>query len=58
MTFDSEHLTGHVVLVGYGRVGKRIGQALVQAKVKYVIAEQNREIVEALRESGFRGSMR
>ena len=53
MTFDSEHLTGHVVLVGYGRVGTRIGQALVQAKVKYVIAEQNREIVESLRESGY-----
>ena len=42
-----------VVLVGYGRVGTRIGQALVQAKVKYVIAEQNREIVESLRESGY-----
>ncbi len=52
MTFDSEHLTGHVVLVGYGRVGKRIGQALIQAGVKYVIAEQNREIVESLRERG------
>lgn len=52
ITFDSEHLTGHVVLVGYGRVGKRIGQALIQAGVKYVIAEQNREIVESLREKG------
>lgn len=52
LTFDSEHLTGHVVLVGYGRVGKRIGNALLQAKIKHVIAEQNREIVESLRKSG------
>ncbi|MBP9888452.1 MAG: Kef family K(+) transporter [Leptospiraceae bacterium] len=51
-TFDSTHLTGHVVLVGYGRVGKRIGQALARAGVKYVVAEQNREIVEKLRERG------
>ncbi len=51
-TFDSTHLTGHVVLVGYGRVGKRIGQALIQNGVKYVVAEQNREIVEKLRELG------
>lgn len=51
-TFDSDHLTGHVVLVGYGRVGKRIGQTLSEAGVKYVVAEQNREIVEALRELG------
>ena len=27
-TFTSEELTGHVVLVGYGRVGRRIGRAL------------------------------
>lgn len=53
VTFDSDHLTGHVVLIGYGRVGKRIGQALVEAGVKYVVAEQNREIVENLRELGF-----
>jgi len=52
MTFDSDHLTGHVVLVGYGRVGKRIGEALIQNGVKYVVAEQNREIVEKLREQG------
>lgn len=53
ITFDPDHLTGHVVLIGYGRVGSRIGQALAQAGVKYVVAEQNREIVEKLREQGF-----
>ncbi|MBK8396028.1 MAG: Kef family K(+) transporter [Leptospiraceae bacterium] len=53
MSFDSEHLTGHVVLVGYGRVGRKIALSLNQAGVKYVVAEQNREIVEKLREQGF-----
>jgi CPA2 family monovalent cation:H+ antiporter-2 len=45
-------LTGHVVLVGYGRVGKRIGDALAANGMRFVVAEQNREAVEALRERG------
>ncbi|MDX1958528.1 MAG: YbaL family putative K(+) efflux transporter [Leptospiraceae bacterium] len=53
MSFDSEHLTGHVVLVGYGRVGRRIVDALINAGARFVIAEQNRELVEELREKGF-----
>jgi CPA2 family monovalent cation:H+ antiporter-2 len=40
------------VLVGHGRVGRQIAQALRSAGVPYVVAEQNREIVEALREQG------
>jgi monovalent cation:H+ antiporter-2, CPA2 family len=39
-----------VVLVGYGRVGRRIGEALEDKGVTYVVAEQNRELVERLRE--------
>jgi monovalent cation:H+ antiporter-2, CPA2 family len=46
---DVETLTGHVLLVGYGRVGKRIAQAMDQHGIRYVVAEQNREIVEQLR---------
>jgi CPA2 family monovalent cation:H+ antiporter-2 len=45
-------LTAHVVLVGYGRVGKRIGDALAANRIRFVVAEQNREIVEELRERG------
>ena len=44
-----ERLTGQVVLVGYGRVGKRIAQELDNQGVHYVVAEQNRDIVDALR---------
>jgi monovalent cation:H+ antiporter-2, CPA2 family len=49
---DINRLTGHVLLVGYGRVGRRIGEALTQRGVPIVVAEQNREIVERLRELG------
>jgi CPA2 family monovalent cation:H+ antiporter-2 len=47
--FDPESLTGHVVLVGFGRVGSRIAQALEGRCTRLVVAEQNRELVERLR---------
>ena len=50
MTVDQELLTGHVVLVGYGRVGRRIADALIERRIPFVVAEQNRELVERLRE--------
>ena len=49
MTVTHERLTGQVVLVGYGRVGKRIAEELGKQGVHYVVAEQNREMVEELR---------
>ena len=52
MTVDPARLTGHVVIVGYGRVGRRIADALRDAGVLFVVAEQNREAVERLRERG------
>jgi CPA2 family monovalent cation:H+ antiporter-2 len=52
MTTDLARLTGHVVLVGYGRVGRRIGEALAARGVSIVVAEENREVVERLRQQG------
>jgi monovalent cation:H+ antiporter-2, CPA2 family len=52
MSVDSEQLTGHVVLVGYGRVGRRIAKSLIEHRVQFVVAEQNREVVEELRNRG------
>jgi CPA2 family monovalent cation:H+ antiporter-2 len=52
MTVDLNRLTGQVVLVGYGRVGRRIGKALTENGISFVVAEENREIVEQLRENG------
>jgi len=48
-TVNQDLLTGHVLLVGYGRVGRRIADALSQHGLPYVVAEQNRELVERLR---------
>lgn len=49
---ESKSVTGHVVLVGYGRVGQRIAERLEAQRIFYVVAEQNREAVEALRARG------
>ncbi|MCG3191078.1 MAG: putative cation/proton antiporter YbaL [Thermoanaerobaculia bacterium] len=48
-TVDEARLTGQVVLVGYGRVGRRIAEALLEKGIPFVVAEQSREAVEALR---------
>jgi CPA2 family monovalent cation:H+ antiporter-2 len=52
MSTDHAKLTGQVVLVGYGRVGKRIAAELAAQGVHFVVAEQNREMVEELRRQG------
>ncbi len=49
---EAKYLSRQVVLVGYGRVGRRIAAALKAAGQPFVVAEQNREIVEALRAQG------
>jgi CPA2 family monovalent cation:H+ antiporter-2 len=51
-TVDETRLTGHVVLTGYGRVGRRIGEFLMGRGIPIVVAEQNREIVTELRDRG------
>ncbi|MFO1386775.1 MAG: YbaL family putative K(+) efflux transporter [Chitinivorax sp.] len=47
---SEQFLSGQVVLVGFGRVGRRIGAELNQRGIPFVVAEQNREIVERLRQ--------
>jgi CPA2 family monovalent cation:H+ antiporter-2 len=49
MSVPHERLTGQVVLVGYGRVGRRIAESLTTQGVHFVVAEQNRERVDQLR---------
>lgn len=48
----SDLVTDHFVLVGYGRVGSRIAEALRAHHLSFVVVEQNREIVEMLRNQG------
>ena len=49
---SQEYLRDQVVMVGHGEVGRRITKTLMENNIKVVIAEENREIVERLREKG------
>ncbi|WP_420472616.1 YbaL family putative K(+) efflux transporter [Noviherbaspirillum sp. ST9] len=51
-TVEQEKLTGQVVLVGYGRVGRHIAGMLATCGVHYVVVEENREMVKQLRSEG------
>ncbi|MGM9486203.1 YbaL family putative K(+) efflux transporter [Ideonella sp. YS5] len=52
MSTEAKYLSNQVVLVGWGRVGKRIADALSAEGVPFVVAEQNRDAVERLRALG------
>ncbi|MDO8825346.1 YbaL family putative K(+) efflux transporter [Methylophaga sp.] len=52
MSTASKFLKGQVVLVGFGRVGSRVAEALKARDIPFVVAEQNREQVKALRKQG------
>ncbi len=52
MSTHEKYLSRQVVLVGYGRVGRRIASALMANNIPFVVAEQNRELVERLRAEG------
>ncbi len=45
LPFDVEN---HVVLAGYGRVGRAIAARLVERGIPYVVIEQNREALRDL----------
>ncbi len=49
---DAKFLARQVVLVGYGRVGRKLAEALLAHRVPFVVVEQNRGLVEQLRGSG------
>ncbi len=49
---EQKFLSGQVVLVGYGRVGRRIAAALEAADLPSVVIERNRELVQRLRADG------
>ena len=52
MATEAKYLSKQVVLVGWGRVGKRIADALAAGALPFVVAEENREFVETLRQRG------
>jgi len=52
MSTEHHKLSDQVVLVGYGRVGRQIAKQLTEQGIHYVVAEQNRDIVDQLRREG------
>lgn len=52
MSTDPKYLSRQVVLVGYGRVGRRLADAMAAHGLPFVVADQNRELVEELRVRG------
>lgn len=50
MTVDLNRLAGHVVIVGYGRVGRRIGTTLAANGISVVVVDDDRDVVASLRE--------
>jgi len=45
-------LKDHVVLCGYGRVGKYVGRALEMMQIPYIVVEYNHQKSEELKEKG------
>jgi CPA2 family monovalent cation:H+ antiporter-2 len=52
MSTDQRLLNEQVVIVGFGRVGRRLAERLRVEGIPFVVADQNRERIEALRGSG------
>ena len=48
-TTNKAKLTNHVILIGYGRVGHRIGVQLANVKIPFIVVEENRTLVKRLR---------
>jgi len=49
---DPASIQRQVVVVGYGRIGTRICNQLSANQVKFIVAEESREIVERMRSNG------
>jgi CPA2 family monovalent cation:H+ antiporter-2 len=52
MSTDPKYLSQQVVLVGHGRVGRKLAEALLAHRIPFVVVEQNRGLVEELRAAG------
>ncbi len=49
---DEDHLTGHVVIVGYGRVGRHIANLLDRMEIHFLVVEADSTRIEELTENG------
>lgn len=49
---DAEGLKDHIIICGYGRVGKWIGKAFQSFSIPFVVVEYNQNIVQELSDGG------
>lgn len=47
-----EGISDHIIICGYGRVGKWIGKALSDFNIPFVVVEYNQKVVNELKEGG------
>lgn len=50
--FNDDILTNHIVICGYGRVGKWVGKALTDFNIPFIVIEYNHQIVNDLKDGG------
>jgi monovalent cation:H+ antiporter-2, CPA2 family len=53
-TAEEAGLRDHAIVIGFGRVGSTVGEALARCHVPYVVIERDRRTVEGLRQRGVR----
>ena len=49
---DAEGLRGHVIIVGFGRVGQSVASVLAKQSVPYIAFDANSKLVKQMREKG------
>ncbi len=47
-----ENISDHIIICGYGRVGRWVGKALSEFKIPFIVIEYNQKIVNDLKEGG------
>jgi monovalent cation:H+ antiporter-2, CPA2 family len=47
-----EGLSNHIIICGYGRVGKWVGKALIDFGIPFIVIEYNQKVVQDLKQEG------
>lgn len=50
--FATEGITDHIIICGFGRVGKWVGRALSEFGIPFIVVEYNQKVVRELKEGG------
>ena len=51
--FEESKFTDHIVICGYGRVGRWVGRALSETKTPFIIIDSSADVVSGLKKGGF-----